>query len=295
MSKRISRRRFIGASALTSAALLARAAEPAATAPLPPPNPRAGAWARWLDGRAPPVTTGATWGMPWPRGKHPARTQFVLQDADGSRFQVQSWPLGYWPDGSLKWTAHATPASANLGAGPFEVVPARATTARAAALATPLTVEESDSAIEIDTGLITCRLSRSGATFISSITRNGRELVRNGRLVLLRQDRASADTDAVITHETFQSTVDRIAIEQRGPIRAVVRIEGRHKNVTGRHWLPFTLRLYFYAGGEALRVLHTFVFDGDESRDFIRGIGLRFDVTAQRCASRSPRPLLRGK
>ena len=32
---------------------------------------------------------------------------------------------------------------------------------------------------------------------------------------------------------------------------------------------------YFYAGSDALRVLHTFVFDGDESRDFIRGIGLR--------------------
>ena len=43
-------------------------------------------------------------------------------------------------------------------------------------------------------------------------------------------------------------------------------------------WLPFTLRLYFYAGSDSLRVLHTIVFDGDESKDFIRGIGLRFSA-----------------
>ena len=31
-----------------------------------------------------------------------------------------------------------------------------------------------------------------------------------------------------------------------------------------------------------VRVLHTFVFDGDEARDFIRGVGLRFDVPIER-------------
>jgi len=38
-------------------------------------------------------------------------------------------------------------------------------------------------------------------------------------------------------------------------------------------------------GSDALRALHTIVFDGDESRDFIRGIGLRFStpVDAQLC------------
>ena len=48
--------------------------------------------------------------------------------------------------------------------------------------------------------------------------------------------------------------------------------------MAARRWLPFTLRLYFYAGSDSLRVLHTIVFDGDESKDFIRGIGLRFSA-----------------
>jgi hypothetical protein len=274
VSKRISRRGFIGASALTSAALLARAAEPGGRPSTPHPNPRAGSWARWLDGDAPAVATGATWGMPWPRGKHPARTRFALRDAENADLPLQSWPIAYWPDGSLKWTAHAIPADARLGAGPFEVVPGRAP----AKSATAVRVTETDTAIEIDTGVISSRLARSGSAFIQSISRGGRELVRNGRLVLLRQDRASADTDAVISQETFESAIDRVTPEQQGSERAVVRVEGRHANKAGRQWLPFTLRLYFYAGGDALRVMHTFIFDGDESRDFIRGIGLRFDA-----------------
>ena len=63
---------------------------------------------RWLDGQAPARFEGCTLGVPWPRGtlRLPAnkRLDFTL-GANGPA--MQSWPLAYWPDGSLKWTAHA--------------------------------------------------------------------------------------------------------------------------------------------------------------------------------------------
>ncbi|WP_195763478.1 exo-rhamnogalacturonan lyase family protein [Duganella guangzhouensis] len=64
---------------------------------------------QWLDG-APESFQGATWGVPWPQGRVPADAQFALRPLaatarDGAA--VQSWPLAYWPDGSLKWSAHA--------------------------------------------------------------------------------------------------------------------------------------------------------------------------------------------
>jgi YetA-like protein len=273
MSKRVSRRQFIGVTALTSAALVTKAAQlGAATTPLPVANPRAGAWARWLDGRAPAEGNGFTWGMPWPRGKHSARTRFALRDSADKAIPVQSWPIAYWPDGSLKWTAHAVPARLELSDGPFEIVPRKA----AAAPAGALTVKENDTAIEIDTGVMVCVLPRDGRAVIRSIRRGDRELVREGRLVLLRQDRPTCAADSATTQASFDSVIDRVTIEQRGPVRAVVKVEGRHANAADRRWAPFTLRFYFYAGGDALRVLHTFIFDGDEARDFIRGIGLRF-------------------
>ena len=38
------------------------------------------------------------------------------------------------------------------------------------------------------------------------------------------------------------------------------------------------VRLYFYAGTEPVRLVHTIVFDGDHEKDFIKGLGLVFDV-----------------
>jgi hypothetical protein len=47
---------------------------------------------------------------------------------------------------------------------------------------------------------------------------------------------------------------------------------------SSREWLPFVVRLYFYAGQESVRMVHTVIYDGDESRDFIRGLGVVFSI-----------------
>jgi len=276
MKKRISRRQFISNSAATSAALGVIANQTAQSAPTPAvsmTNPGTGAWVRWLDGNSGAVAQGVTWGTPWPRGKQREGKNFALRGADQKLQPLQSWPLAYWPDGSIKWSAHALPPGDAPANGPFEVV-ARP---NAPKLVINVSVKETDGAIEVDTGQFVCRFARQGSNIIDSITRGGREALRDGRLVLLRQDRAASADDAQVRQEKFEGLLTKVTVEQRGPVRAVVRLEGKHSNGT-RGWLPFTLRFYFYAGSDALRVLHTIVFDGDESQDFIRGIGLRFST-----------------
>jgi hypothetical protein len=279
----ISRREFIvtglsGTAAAVSPALAAGAAPratggEAAQLPIALTDPGPGAWARWLDGRAPTINPGATWGMPWPRGKHRhSVTDFCVRGAGGGLIPLQSWPLAFWPDGSLKWTAHALPVNVEPGPGPWEVVARRNPVEPEARI----TVKEDTATVDVDTGSLTCRINRTGRFIIDSMTRGGRVSLREGRLVLLSQDRTGAEAEGPIQREGFESRVDRVVIEQRGPIRAVVRIDGLHEGPTGRRWLPFTLRLYFYSQSDCVRVMHTIVFDGDESRDFIRGVGLRF-------------------
>jgi hypothetical protein len=274
MRRRITRRQFISTSAATTAALnVATADSPTTTAAPAVANPGTGAWVRWLDARASPVPQGVTWGTPWPRGKQRQEKNFALRDPANKLLSLQSWPLAYWPDGSLKWTAHALAPTAGIGDGPFEVVAQRGSAKTAASLS----VKETAASIEIDTGQFVCRLPRSGQVVIAAIARAGRETLRDGKLVLLRQDHAGSSDAMQVSQELFESTIEKVSVEQRGPARAVIRVEGKHANA-GRQWLPFTLRLYFYAGSDALRVLHTIVFDGDESRDFIRGVGLRFSA-----------------
>src|SRR6185369_880860 len=84
-----------------------------------------------------------------------------------------------------------------------------------------------------------------------------------------------------VWRESFTGRTQKVTVEQSGPVRAVVRVEGKHVDdgpPRGRAWLPFTLRLYFYAGADAVRLVHTFIFDGDEQKDFIAGLGVRFSV-----------------
>ena len=62
-------------------------------------------------------------------------------------------------------------------------------------------------------------------------------------------------------------------------MRATIKIEGTHILAkTGRTLLPFVVRLYFYAGQASIRMVHSIVYDADDQKDFVRGLGLEFDV-----------------
>lgn len=278
MAKGISRRHFIAGSALAPAAFSgasnAQTPPHAATNLADEPAFAKGAWCHWLDDRVPDVSTGVTWGMPWPRSKHSPRTHFSLRDRDGNRVPLQTWPLAYWPDGSLKWTAHAAAADTTSTSTAFQVEPGQ----KGPAPSTTLKIKQDAGAIEIDTGVMTCRVLRHGAVCIDSIRRGGKDLLRAGRLIAIRQNASLEEADPDVKLQTFESLIESAEIEHEGPLRAVIKITGRHSRPQGRRWLPFTLRLYFYAGGDDVRVIHTFVFDGIETEDFIRGLGLRFDV-----------------
>ncbi|MBC8027352.1 MAG: twin-arginine translocation signal domain-containing protein, partial [Steroidobacteraceae bacterium] len=221
MKNRISRRQFLSTSAATPVAL-AVATQLTSSHAVAAANPGKGAWVRWLDDRAPATAQGVTWGTPWPRGVLKSARDLALRDAAGKVSALQSWPLAFWPDGSLKWTGHALAPAADIGNGPFEVV-----AGKGAKTVNALTIRETDAHVEIDTGKFVCRLPREGAAVIASIQRDGREQVRDGKLVLLRQDRPNPG-EGVTTTETFVSAIEKLTLEHRGNARAVVKIEGKH-------------------------------------------------------------------
>ncbi len=69
----------------------------------------------WLGGKPPALSTGVSWGVPLPEGKIKPSTGFSLKNAAGQNMPVQSWPLAYWPDGSLKWVGLSTVVDSNAG------------------------------------------------------------------------------------------------------------------------------------------------------------------------------------
>ncbi|MER7400698.1 Tat pathway signal sequence domain protein [Streptomyces sp. NPDC000151] len=218
---------------------------------------------------------GSTLGVPWPKGAYAKDQTFTLTDDGGASVPVQTWPLAYWPDGSLKWTAHAI--------GPQSA--AEKYTLKAGTPAAPakkVTVDRKGGTVEVATGVLTARIGTSGATLVKSVRRGATEIAKDGRLVLLRQGELEDGDQGTQKYERFESAIGEVTVEQDGLVRAVVRIDGTHRR-GHRSWLPFSIRLYFYAGADSFRMVHTITYDGTQepgkaSGDFIRGLGVRFTV-----------------
>ena len=51
-----------------------------------------------------------TFGGVWAKGEVPAAS-FQLTAPDGKPLPLQSKPMAFWPDGSIKWSAHTTDAA----------------------------------------------------------------------------------------------------------------------------------------------------------------------------------------
>lgn len=240
----------------------------------------------WLGDTAPATAAGTSWGVPWPRGEIKAGQPMKLTTADGRTVAVQTWPVAYWPDGSVKWTGHAIAAAAGL-AGPFTLTPAAAGTSetptQAPAPAAAIRCMDEADTLAIDTGAMRVRIAKRGTDIIESLRIGDRIVAQHGALIGVREDRPEAGVTRDIP---LRGTIEHVTLEQNGPIRAVVKLEGKHvetvTNAAGgageRAWLPFTVRLYFFAGSTEIRLTHSFVFDADGDHTFLKGLGLSFEV-----------------
>ncbi len=262
----LNRRQFIQNSSLTLAGLsLARFPDPPASA-LPE------AELAWLGSCA--KNQGVTWGVPWSKGVMKTLKQFMVRGDEGES-AVQTWPLAFWPDGSLKWTAHALPGNVVLG---NKIVLRQE---NAAPPSSQISVTEDATQIRIHTGPLQAVINRQGTHLVESLLRNGQMISGKGKLLAFVRNQPDHEPGIPVHTEAFESELSCVTIEQKGPLRATIKLEGTHKNKEDRSILPFVVRFYFYAGSECIKIIHTFIFDADENRDFIGGLGLKFDVSFQ--------------
>ncbi|RWA13800.1 hypothetical protein EKO27_g1303 [Xylaria grammica] len=240
----------------------------------------------WLEGK-PALNVGTTFGLPWPRGKYPDdQVTFSASTDGGENVGLQSWVTSRWADGSIKWTGHAIPGSASVPDG-YKVTARKGTDGqRKRGL---IEVDDAQDEIAIDTGKLKASFPKSGNVLISSLsTPSGKIVGKNGKLVLQSQsgipDSEGSSTSAEISYYRLESKINSTTLGEDSSARTLVTIRGDHRigdsESTATHdpWIPFTVRFYLYANSDTIRVVHTLLFDGAADKDFITGIGLRFDV-----------------
>jgi hypothetical protein len=218
-------------------------------------------------------TVGTTWGVPWGVGELQRDEELKLISSTNELLPLQSWPLAFWPDGSIKWSAHST-VLASKAKEHFYV-----SKGQSKRLSHALVIKEMKEQIEVNTGQIIVKINKSGTDFIQNIYSEGKLICTGGRLICIKEKQKGEFGQREFKEELFESKITKVKVEQKGNVRAVVKIEGVHKASKGeKEWLPFNIRLYFYVNTASIRLVHNFIYDGDANTDFIKGLGIDFSV-----------------
>lgn len=220
---------------------------------------------KWV-GDQPGMPVGVSWGVPFEKGMYKPHQVFEMTDNQSS-VPLQSWPLAYWPDGSVKWMGFAAVVQ------PKEKY--FLSSAKSKKTFQGLKIESADNVIRVESGDLQIQLGKSGEYLIHHLSLRGKKVGENARLSATVEQRMHNNAKTF----DYTSEITDAVIEQTGPVRGVVKFSGRHvsKNAPSSI-LPFTVRLYFYAGMPTIKMVHSFVYDVNHEQDFIKSIGLSFDV-----------------
>lgn len=201
---------------------------------------------------------GVNFGIPWAKGTLP---KDKIENIDLNLASLQSWPMAFWPDGSVKWTGHSS-VFASLENHELQIT-------------------ENSSGVYIDNGLFTCAINKKGSNIIDSISLGGKEVAKNAYLSAVLEERANDNDNGVCTIRkiVLTSCIKTAEIERKGPLSAVIKVTGRHQ-ADGIEKFPFILRLYFFAGTTQIKLVHSFFYDGEPHKDYVAGVGMVFSTAA---------------
>ncbi|MDO5425193.1 MAG: hypothetical protein Q4F41_15840 [Eubacteriales bacterium] len=198
---------------------------------------------------------------------------FTLRNVRGDAVPVQSKPLAFWPDGSVKWSAHT--ADAGKIAEGAQLLPAPEDRNEPDGHL----VTEGPAAYYADTGALTFTVPKASGknTLAEKFSLNGQLLIRRIFPVFVLERHTEEDGSFCTAAREHQGLINSVSLEENGPLQAVFCFHGYH--VQGDACaMPFVLRMYLWKGSPELKFVHTFLFDGKESRDFLKGMGIRFET-----------------
>lgn len=211
----------------------------------------------WV-GNVPQKDRPVAFGVPFAKGewKDVSRLTVVGNNVE---LPTDAWVNARWEDGSVKWAGLSTVVPSNT-----DHLNVRFTNAKHHV--SPLQIHDLPTQYLISTGKIDAFVSKQGKCLMDSLLLDGKKIGGSCQLVASLKDGSS-----------FTSAIHNVEIERQGKMSAVVKISGVHQN-DQKQWLPFTVRLYFYGQSDQVKMVHSFVYDGEQTKDFIASLGVRFLV-----------------
>lgn len=242
-------------------------------------------------------------GTIWEKGKVHVDNEFGMM-VDNEETPLQTRVTAYWPDGSVKWAAHC--ANIKKGAKNIDVRAGEDVWNYIKAVnkidkiniddinidkdnlgenklenkfsMNGIKVEEEANRICVDTGIMSVCFRKSGKNLIEDMVVDGVKTALNGYLVCILEERGKDKCGLVKREINYETKIWGAEIEEKGALKTVIKITGIHVNqCIGKEILPFIIRFTMYLNQEEIHITHTFLYDGDPNKDFLKGLGIQFE------------------
>ena len=213
-----------------------------------------------------------TWGCMWQKGECKENAKFSCVAGNGTQVPMQVRNTAYWPDGSVKWTAHT--ADAALLGDEMEVTMSEEETKPEHGI----TIQETEAGFEIFNGIFELVIPKSGEQLIATITKNGVVVAENARPELILSEPVTVDGNFAEMEKRFFGNIHSAELEEAGPLMTSVKFTGTHVNNKGEEKLAFIIRMKVFYGSAELKFMHTFLYDGEPEKDYLKGIGVAMDM-----------------
>ena len=232
-----------------------------------------------------------TMGVPLARGALADPARAGLRDPAGRPVDLQTRALSRWEDGSVKWLLLDFLADVPAGQSASYALETGAPARPPAKTDPRVTVTQTAGQVVVDTGAVRFAVDRARFGVFSQVRAGGIALWSGPGEMFVDlehtppgppqeenwlRDSAGGPRDRYTAGDSGY----KVVVEEAGPVRATLRIEGWHANAEGKRFAPYVIRLYACAGQSFVRVLHTFTFTGNPKEDFIRAMGWRFPAPA---------------
>lgn len=219
-----------------------------------------------------------TWGCMWKKGNCKTNTGYLLKNEAGKYVPMQSRITAYWPDGSVKWTAH-TADCGELG-NQIEVLPALSDREIEIAKSVEtgrVIISGKEERSTVDAGRVRLEIGADRNCLFDELWYDGNIVLKHARPVLMLQEPVIVDGNPARMEKEYQPEIQNWTVEEHGDLLLVLKFEGIHSFGQDTK-IPFIIRLKVGLDSNHVDVVHTFLYDGDEEKDYLKGIGVRFDV-----------------
>jgi hypothetical protein len=202
-------------------------------------------------------------GLPLAQGSLFDLDQLRLLSPNGEEVPAQFTATSFWPDDSLKWVLvdFTAPLTAKQK---LDYQIEFGSDVKRAARKSPLEVDDASGVVTVVTGPLKVEIDKQRFNLLRSVWYDG---ANGGQFDAAHQAGAFAQDGARLVDEhgklftVAARAPESVRIEEQGPRRVVVRVEGAYAAADGQTYMRYLVRLVFRAGSPRVDVIYTHIND----------------------------------